>query len=546
MDIKKTFKYLQRDYQVWYKTYQEIAEYINGKRGNFSNPKNNTRLIDGKKIIDNEAGKCINIFSAGMMSGLTSPSRKWFKLKLKNYNIGENDEIKKWLYKVENLMYDIFNSSNIYSVLSNIYEEIAIFGTACALLQYDPKKIIKGRSFTAGEYFLGANSKGDIDTFCRQYYMTVKQMIEEFGKDKVSEHVKNLYDEGKYNEYIEINMMIAPNTNYYEGSNQFKYLSYYWESSDSEEGKFLAIKGYRNFPLVCPRWDLITTSDVYGISPSWDALPDVKMLQKLQKDKLIAIDKMINPPVEIDGTAQVTSLNLMPSGITRVSGFSPDAKVRPIYQIQLDMNAIQLVIEETRQRIKRDYYNDLFLSITNINKSNVTATEISERYEEKLLMLGVVLERLKTELLNPLIERTYFLMGEAGILPEIPDALHGQEIEVEFISILAQAQKMVGLSSLERTTSFVASIIPANPEVLDVFDMDKAVRIHADMTGVDPEVLRDPKEVEQIRSQRREVQLQQMQLENTMQMSKVAKNLASAKMTGDDLISKMTGESGGI
>jgi len=539
-DIKKIFSKLEQDFNPWFSAYRELASYIDPTKGIFDDNINSPKLIDGKKILDSESARAVRIFASGMMSGLTSPSRKWFKLKIKGYENTRETDILKFLNYLEDEMYSIFDSSNIYGILTSIYEEIAIFGTASAMFLSDPFKIIKGRNFTAGEYFLGSSTSGVVDIFCRKYFLTVEQLINEFGIENVSSNVKQAYQNGEYNKPVKVNMMILKNDRYVEGSSLFKYNSYYWEDS-SKEKEFLAVRGFKSYPIVSPRWEVSTSIDVYGKSPSWFALPDIKMLQKLQHDKLVAVDKVVNPPVVIDGSSQVTSLNLMPSGITRVSSLSPEGSVRPAYQIQPDLNALMITINETKQNIRSKYYVDLFLAITNIDKSNVTATEIAQRHEEKLLMLGPVYDRLKNELLNPLIERTFELMIENGRIKEFPEKLAGKEIKIEYISLLAQAQKMIGLSALERTTSFVASISPLNPAILDMFNIEEAVKSHAMMTGVDPNILRNEEEILRIRKEREDKQRMIEDLAVAESLSKTSANLSKAKMIGENLPSQTTG-----
>ena len=537
-NYRKRFNSLKSEYVKWYSTYKDIANYVDNTKGNFSDNPSDVKLINGQDIVDTTAMKAVRIFASGMMSGLTSPSREWFKIRLKNINIKNSKDIMLWLEEVERRMYSVFESSNIYGILNSIYEEIAIFGTASAIILSDIQTIIRGRNFTAGEFFLGSDSFGRVNTFCREYWMTIGQMAEEFGEENHSDNSKNLYLNKEYDKWIKINHIITPNEEYIPNSEiNNKFISIYWESSDSEN-KCLAIKYFSEFPILAPRWEIVTTSDIYGKSPSWRALPEIKMLQKLQKDKLIGLDKLINPPVQIDSMAQLSSVNLMPSGITRVNSLG-SAGIKPVYQVAPDLNSLQSVINETRESIMSSYYADLFLMITNIGKSGVTATEIAQRSEEKILMIGSVIDRLKNELLNPLISRTFNLMYENGMIPEIPEEIQAQEIRVEYISVLAQAQKMVGISSLERTTQYVASLSQINPAVLDVFDMDKAIKIHGEMTGVPPSVLRSDEEIDTIRQQRMQSEQTQSAIENMQNLSKVSKDLSKSKVDDKNVLSEL-------
>ena len=145
----------------------------------------------------------------------------------------------------------------------------------------------------------------------------------------------------------------------------------------------------------------------------------------------------------------------------------------------------------------------------------MTAREVVERHEEKMLALGPVLERLEWELLTPAIERIYTIMEDAGKIPEPPEEIQGQELKIEYVSILAQAQRMMGLKSVEQLVSFAGSLAAVSPEVMDVIDMDTAVREYGDMVGSPQKILRGEKDVQALRAQRaqRTMQMQQEQQE---------------------------------
>lgn len=501
------FNALKHEAQSWRPAWTDLQAYIAPTRGFFENSQpNKGTMIDHKKIINGHSLRALTTLASGMTSGLTSPSRPWFKLSLADPDLADNGPVKEWLTTVQQRMMMVYSKSNIYGVLNSLYSEIGAFGTAAVLIMEDFHDVIRARSFTTGEYYLGCGPDGRVNSFARKFWMTVGQLVKEFGKENVSENVKTAYSQPGgatgYDRWVSVCHLIEPNDTRVVDRKDFSgkaYRSIYWEES-SPTDTFLKKSGFDEFPVLAPRWTTTTTADVYGRSPGWDALGDVKMLQKMEKDKLIALDKMVDPPVQKD--SGVDEVNLLPGGVTTSSASVPNAGVKAIYQVQPDFQAIENSIMRTEQRIDRAFYADLFMMIANADRPDMTAREIVERHEEKLLMLGPVLERLESELLDPLIDRTFNIMLKAGLIPPPPDELQGMDMNVEYISMLAQAQKMVGTTAIEQLARFAGSLVAVYPDSVDMIDADEAIRDYGDMLGVPPRIVRAMEDVAQIRDQK--------------------------------------------
>lgn len=147
-------------------------------------------------------------------------------------------------------------------------------------------------------------------------------------------------------------------------------------------------------------------------------------------------------------------------------------------------------------QIERATFVDLFLMFSELDRRQITAKEISAREQEKLLLIGHVLERLQDELFNNLIEWIYFNMNKYDMLPEVPESLTGNDVKVEYTSSMAQAQKIAGTSTIEQFTAFIANVAGISPNVLDTVDFDKAVNKYGESLGVDASIMRSDMEVE--------------------------------------------------
>lgn len=525
---QKKFGYMKMEFQNWVPALQELSRFSNPTRGFFDGYRPNSgRKIDHQVVLDGHARRACRTLASGMVSGLTSPSRPWFGIALSDQALMENDEVRHWCDIVEGVLFDIFARSNVYGALYSMYEELGTFGTGAMMIVEDFKEVILARAFTAGEYYLACDPRGYVNNFAREYWMTTDQLVDEFGIDNVSETVKSNYQSGQSMNWFKVCKLIEPNKNRLQGFMDSAHMPFkctYWQ--DGEQDKVLRVDGFEEFPVMAPRWSTTTTADVMGRGPGWDALGDTKMLQKEQKMKLEAIDKVGNPPIQQDASVEGMA-NTMPGGVTRYNGvFGPNAGVRAAYEVRPDINAMREDINEVKRAIDADFYADLFLMFQNQDLGKMTATEVAERQSEKLQILGPVLERLENELLRPLIERTFAIANRMGLIPPPPPIAQGHELKIRYISILAQAQKMVGATAMQQVVNFVGGLTVLDPEAADLVDVDEAGRIYADNLSTPAKLIRSREKVEQRRQARAEAAEQAAQAQQAMALAKAGRDVS--------------------
>lgn len=534
---------LVKERTSWLDHYREISDFIQPRRGRYLLSDTNKGDKINHKIIDGTAGDAVRILRSGMMSGLTSPARPWFVLATPDPDMMEYGPVKEWLETVEQRINMVFSRSNLYNSLPTIYEELALFGTAPMAIEEDFHTVIRTQTFTAGEYCIALNDRLEPNMFAREFRVTVLQCVTWFGLDNVSNSTKTAYDNSRYDDWVDIYHMIDENDGRYDMGlqNNRPYREMYWEKSSTDD-KFLQVRGYHEFPIVCPRWD-VTSTDIYGRSPGMEALGDVKQLQAEQKRKLEGLDKWVRPPMKGPTSLKNNKASILPGDLTYVDETQTSGMFSPVFQVNPDIAAISQDIQMVQDRIRRAFYADLFLMTSFSDRRQITAREIEERHEEKLLMLGPVLERLNDELLRPLIDRTFNIMvrasqgawrqGRPGLLPPPPEELAGMALEVEYVSILAQAQKSVSTSGVDRLMGFVGSIAQMNPEVLDKVDFDETVDKYAGMLGTPVSIVRTDDKVAEIREGRAAQQEQMQAIAMGAQAAESAKTLSEAKVGQD-------------
>ena len=514
----------------WWVHWRELANFILPRRYKWLVTPNElsrgTQLNTG--IIDSTGTIAARVCAAGMMSGITSPTRPWFRLGIEGFSANDSsDPVALWLSECEKRMLKVFAESNFYNSMATLYLDLVVFGTGVAICYENYENVIQFYNPCAGEYYLAANETMEVDVFAREFTLTVKQVVDMFGLENCPENVRKSYlSPGQRARELLIGHMIEPNDGTEKAS--WKWLECYWIKGNTAEGP-LRFNGYKEWPVIAPRWDLVS-NDVYGRSPAMDALGDIKQLQQETKRKGQAIDKMVNPPMLADVQLRNQPASLMPGGITYVSGMQ-NVGYKPVYQVNPPVRDLYEDIKEIQERIKVIFFNDLFMMISQLDTVR-TATEIDARREEKLIMLGPVLERFEQEALDPVIERIFGIMMRGGLLPPAPPETRGRSLNVQYVSMLAEAQRAVSASGMERVISLVGNIAGADPSVMDNVDLDEFVSEYADLMGVPPKIIRSKDAMQQVRQQRDQKQQQAALLSQTDAAVKGAGVLSKTNVGG--------------
>ena len=525
--VQSRWDALKEERSSWMSHWKDISEVLLPRAGRFLPTENNRGgRAAFRKILDSTGTRALRTLSGGMMSGMTSPARPWFRLTTFNPELDESYEVKVWMSQVTSLMQMVFYKSNTYRALQMSYEELGAFGTSATLIYDDFDRVIHCHPLTIGEFAIATDSRGRVNTVYREFRMTVAMLVQEFGLENVSRTVKDLYDRGQTDEWVEVINAIEPRTERDPRKTDAKnmpYLSVYFEKS-GDKGKVLRETGFTEFPAMCARWS-VTGGDIYGTSPGMEALGDLCQLQQMQFRKSQAIDYKVHPPVLIPSEMKNMGTQFLPGGVIPYSNAQQAQQIRSAYMVDLDLNSLLVDIQDVRQRINEAFYRDIFMLMVNSTDKTMTATEVTERHEEKMLLMGPVLERLNAEMLDPLINIVFNKLVQADLLPPLPEDLQGQQLNVEFISILAQAQKAISTNSVDRMFSVLGNLAGMRPDIVDNVDLDFWPQWYADALGVDPRFIVSGKKVAVIREQRAQAEQQAAAMEQLQGATQAAKNM---------------------
>ncbi len=515
-------KALRQPYEA---EWREIAQYAQPSRSRFLNSEQNRNFRRINKAIYNSHGiLSFRTLTGGMTSGLSSPSRPWFRLAPYDTDMADDTAVKTWLAEVERRMYGFLAGTNFYGAVKSGYAEMGMFGTEACVMVDHPRAGAVCHALTAGEYWIALSNAAVADTLYRRTPMSVMQAVSSFGLDHVSSFVRTAYDSGRYDDQVPVLHAIEPNDAVVPDALNARgkaWRSVYWDENDGDATRVLRAEGYDEQPFWAPRWDTVG-GDTYGTGPGFDALPDMRELQLQTKRKTQATAFLVKPEKIVPASVKLTG---EAGNVVTASQIDAQHVVVP-YQINpAAIGAIMDDVQRCSEAVDRLTYADLFMAITNmqgIQPRNIE--EIASRNEEKLTQLGPVIERVNAEKLQVAIDRTFAIMARKQMLPPPPEQLQGQPVKVDFVSILAQMQRMVGLGQIERTVSFVGSLAAQFPEASDRLDIDAVIDDYADRAGAPPKIIRSVRDAQALRDKRK----QEQQMEKMASMAQPMQRGADA------------------
>ena len=492
------------------------------------------------QIYDNTSIRALDELAAGLMAGMTSPARPWFRLTTSDPDLDESAAVKQGLADCTRLVQMVVNRANTYRALHTSYRGLGAFGTAASMVLQDFKNVIHHYSLPIGEFSLATDYKGRVNTLYREFQMMAGQMEAEFGKDKVSDTVRRLAEKSPY-AWVTVHQGIEPRTNRdttKRDAQNMAFQSVYFEAGGNDD-QILRESGFRDFPCLCPRWDVVG-NDIYGESPGMKALGDIKQLQHEQKRKALGIDYQTMPPLQMPVSAKAALVDTLPGGHSFVDSAVQGGGIRTAFEVNLNLRDLLMDIEDVRGRVRKAFFSDLFMMLSNSTNPQMTATEVAERHEEKMLMIGPVVERLHNEILEPKIEITFSRMLEAGMVPPPPEELQGMELNVEFVSMLAQAQRAVATNSIDRFVGNLGAVAQIKPEVLDIFSAHNWADAYSDAMGIDPDLIVPGPEVALIRQARAKAAAQQAQSEQAAMAVEAAAKLGGVSTQNPNMLGDVT------
>lgn len=545
--------------------WQENSRFVNPRRYRFEKERNNQGGRRNRFIVDGRGTRACRTAVAGMGVGVTPSSRPWFMYSHPNREIRELPDVRTWLHGTAEEARNILRRTNFYQVMPSFYMDMLTFSNACLLVDDDKEDLLRFTCVPVGSWCISNNHRMQARTFMREFRLTVRQVIEKFCKklpdgqydlSNVSLPVAELFRAGSSETQVDITHLVIPNDNFDKnklGHRGKKYLSIYYEVTvltDTAYGDYgassggqehLRISGYDMFPVLVGRWGL-TSGDSYGTwGPTDIAIGDIRELQFFARQQAEASVRQISPAL-VGGSRLNKKKGRLPGPLEVLWLNDPKAadSLRRIYDFNFDIQHTTELRQDIRNSIDESYYVDMFRRFTATNRQYMTAKQVTEESQEKMVELGPVLEIFNEDVLNPLNNLLFQKAYKKGLLPEAPEELEGDDISVEYVSILHQAQKLLDASAIERYVGFIGGVAGIAPAVLDKLNEYEVADQYAEITSAPPGIVRSDEEATARAEQRAEAEARQARLDDAQQESEAIKNIGGAQVGGGSALDALT------
>lgn len=449
-EYNQRWSFLDQEFAPWLSLYKNITDYILPRRGYYleRDGKPSDKAVWNDNIINDAATRAIRVMGAGMQGGLSSENRKWFRNGLIDEDFAAWGPVKEWLDTAESVAYRLLSGSNYYTVNHMLYEEQGGFGVGCMFFERDPRSIIRFRLATAGECRFALGDDGRVDTIYRKIPWTAKQIVEAFGEKNCSDAVLQSYKKNPFT-YHTIFHVIEPRKDRKRGNltaQHMPFKSVWFE--ETEKDKQLRVSGFQTLPAVIPTWSQVRNSP-YGLGPGHDILGHVLQLQEMEKASVKGLHRQADPPMAFPAALK-DMISLLPGASNYTDIKTKDQMVGPLYQVNMNLKDVEYKISQIEQKIEKTCYNDLFLMIAqgSMGAQPISATEVMERHEEKMLLLGPTVGRQIDDNLSPTIKWVIGVAVEEGLIPPPPEGVTADQLKMEFVGPLAQAQQLIDAQSI--------------------------------------------------------------------------------------------------
>lgn len=498
---------------------QDITDFVLPNRGDF-----NQTTSPGdrrfKHIFDTTAVHAAEMLASVLHSGLTDPSSRWFNLVPRDSALADQEGVKIWLNQVHKILFhELSRSESGFSQQNHeFFLDLVAYGTAVMWVSSEPGEGLIFQTRHLAEIYIEEDSKGFVDTVYRCFKFTARQAAQQWGEEKLGKKVRQSLERDPHANFDFIHV-VMPMKDYERITGEqvekrlrrFEFVSVYICCDDKE---VMDIGGFREMPYLVARWEKLV-GEVYGRSPSWNALSDIKMINVMSETKVKKAQKELDPPLLMSDDGVMLPLQTFPGGIN-IGALSDDG--RPLVQTLPLGGRVEIAFDEMEQRresIRRAYFVDQFAERRGVQP--LTATEANQRAENRLRLIGPQIRRLEDEYLSKLIDRAFSILLREGRFPELPQdvldtGVDTLDLDIEYISPLAFTQRTQQLTAYNRLFANIGTFIEFNPQAMDNFDVDTIVREAAGIAGIPIDQLTPRDAVAQMREGRAQEQQRQQQM----------------------------------
>ena len=507
------YEALKGDRGNWENQWQDIAELMIPRKADFTNHFRASGEQRRSRIYESTAVRAVVRAASGLHNTLTSNTVPWFSLEAEDPQISGDRDVRLWLEEAARITNSVFNSptSNFHSAIHEYYIDLIAFGTGVLFVYFDEEGP-QFRSFFLGNCYLAEDKSNKIDSIYRTYFDTARSLEQQFGS-KLSNSIKKAAKEEPFKAFEILHVVKRRSGSYGKTQKSKPYLSYYIDMTTND---IIRESGFDEFPFICSRWHK-NSQEVYGRGPGVETLPDVRMINEMERVGLISLQKMVDPPLLVPDDGMLSPIRTSPGGLNYYrSGLGPQDRITPLDtrgRLDLSEQKIGLV----RNNIERAFYLDLLELPSNTAPDGdilrFSATEIAARQRDRLQILGPIVARQESELLGPLVLRTLSMLIRNQKLPTAPPVLIDAEIKVAYSNPVSVSQRSGELASINQLIQFLVPFAQIDPSIMQSFQPNRVAELAAEILKVSPTVFKtnEERQAEATQQQQQEQMMQEMQ-----------------------------------
>jgi hypothetical protein len=546
-DCLETLEHLRRIRQPYEEVIDDILTYVYHSRRTVRNKHRQKGKKTGHDMYDSTGLHALGLLADGLAGYSISRAFRWFEYTLPGrFNfprtsgmrawagkrMDEYPDVREWLEACEEVMYAAFLRSNLYDQAPEIIRDAASIGTVTTIAEED---MMAGRIIFSlphfREVFIAESAAGEVDTVFREYKLSLKQLVEKFGRDTMQDAIEGFDQTWERNRFEEMEIVhgIYPRTDYEpdKANARNKPFASVWVLKGKK--KLLNESGYDENPAITWRWRK-NNDEYYGRSPAWHALIEIMRANQMGRTNLIAGHKMAEPPMV--GPADLRGMvRSGPKGWTWIPGQVTRDRIPLPLQENIQMPFALDQQDRVDQKIREHYHVDFFLMLSQaaMENRNLTATQVIEMAGEKAAVLGPRIGRMETEALNPIHDRAFAIERRAGRIPEPPQILldyAGRDLEIDYMGPLSQAQKRLFKSQgIRAGLEAILPLAQIAPESIDAIDPDETARLLLESNGFPSKALRDKESIQELREMRQQQMMADKAVEQGTELAKAAPSL---------------------
>jgi len=538
MDLKNILQKFQSAETVrrgYESIYRDLTKYFNPYRDDFINATGPLGDVTSKRprtdLYNTEGVNAAEQLTSTICNGLINYARPWFAFSVKDVDTKSNLMVRRFLEKATDITADAINdtSANFYSQAHEFVADLVIYGTACMYVEEskgEEDSDIKFCTIPLAEVYISENNYRQVDSVFRKMKMTAPQIVLQW-PDTAPDKIRQAAERGSTDQYDVLHAVVEREIARVSGiktNKQFAYASFYILP---ESNSLLSESGYHEMPYIVARW-MRRSGELYGRSPAWVALPDVKRANAVEKTLIETSERIGNPPILMSDDGVITQLRLAPGqpvigGLDSVTG-AP--RLQPMMvggNIPVTLQMLQMLNQGIRDRF--------FVGVLSSYNPGVekTATEVVEFRREESRLMGPNIGKIQSEMLEPIIDRVRNILSRKRKFPKMPQQLIDVSVELEYSSPLAKMQQGSDVDAITRTLNVMLPFIQTDPTLMDAINGEAAFQHVAEVNGVLAKLIRSPEEIAQ-RKQARAEQQQLAQTADVMQQASQAQlNISKAQ-----------------